>query len=61
MLEQTKYCGEVYPVKDKASKQKITKEELSELAYYLNVVTEFTKLNAQFATPKTIPKNYKVN
>lgn len=61
MLEQTKYCGEVNSVKDKASKQKITKEELSELAYYLNVVAEFTKLNAQFATPKLTPKKYKVN
>ena len=60
MFVETKYCSEVRFVKDKASKQKVTEEELTLLAYYLNVVAEFAKTST-IVTQKETPEKYKVN
>ena len=60
MLEQTKYCREIKFVKTKTSKQKITKEELSQLAYWFNMISEYTKINTITKTKET-PEKYKVN
>ena len=60
MLEQTKYCREAEFVRTKTSKQRITKEELTLLAYYFNMIAEYAKTNT-IAKTKETPEKYKVN
>lgn len=60
MLEETKYYSEEELVKDKATVQKITEDELIMLAYYFNMIAEFAKANT-IVTPKETPEKYKVN
>jgi len=60
MLEQTRYYKEARFVKTKTSKQKVTEEELTLLAYYFNLIAEYAKTNTIAKTEET-PEKYKVN
>jgi len=65
MFQDTRYCSETKPVKEKTSTEKVvaekvTEEELALLAYYFNLIAEYVKSNT-IATPKETPEKYKVN
>tara|TARA_B100000029_G_scaffold406131_1_gene406683 strand:- start:411 stop:593 length:183 start_codon:yes stop_codon:yes gene_type:complete len=60
MFAATRYYSEKKSVKEKTTTEKVTEEELTLLAYYLNLIAEYVKTNT-IATPKETPEKYKVN